>query len=418
MHEAANQHDLTLSWSEQDARIIAQNFDITKLPDGFIANPCPYYRTLQIYDPVHRNPDGSYLLTRYNDVAALYRDKRLTSDKQHLFRPRFGESPAYQHHTTSLVFNDPPYHTRVRNSIMGALQPRAIRAMEPGLIELVEGLLDKAEQKGEFDLIDDYAAAIPVEVIGNLLRVPHADRGPLRGWSIDILSVLEPAVTPELLERGNRAVEDFSDYLRGLIADRRNHLSDDKTDVLSRLIIGTPNGEKLTEDELIHNCIFLLNAGHETTTNLIGNGIVTLLQHPAERQRLQQDHTLIQSTIEECLRYESPNQIGNREVAEPITIGEIDLPVGTQIILGIGAANRDPEQFSNSDRFDIARTPNNHLAFAAGIHACAGMSLARLEGQIAIARIFSRFPRLRILDTPVLRQRVRFRGYGSVPVGV
>ena len=293
-------------WSEDQAREIAHDFDLVHVPNDFFDAPYPYYHALQSFDPIHRNPDGSYFVTRYADLAKIYRDpERFTSDKKRVFKPKFGDSPLYRHHTTSLVFNDPPYHTQVRAILMGALHPKAIRDMEPSLIALANELLDGAERKGEFDLIADFAAAIPVEVIGNLLRVPHEERGPLRAWSLAILRVLEQTNTAEQLERGNRAVDDFCAYLRELVADRRKHLTDDKSDVLSQLIIGDASGEKFTEEELLQNCIFLLNAGHETTTDLIGNGVYALLLHPEQLARFLAEQSLSKTLVEEVLRYES-----------------------------------------------------------------------------------------------------------------
>ena len=184
------------------------------------------------------------------------------------------------------MFNDPPLHTRVRRLILGALTPRAIEAMEPGLIMLVDGLLDRMAEKGTVDLVEDYASAIPVEIIGNLLGVPHEERGPLREWSLAILGALEPVVTPAAFERGNRALAEFLPYLETLVARRRADPGDPEHDVLTRLIQGEPDGERLTHAELLHNCVFLLNAGHETTTNLIANALHTLTQWPQEKARL------------------------------------------------------------------------------------------------------------------------------------
>jgi cytochrome P450 len=404
--------------AERAAAAVAE-FDLRRLPRDFYENPFPYYHALREIDPVRRMPDGSYLLTRYDDCVAAYRDpKTFSSDKKVEFKPKYGDSLLYEHHTTSLVFNDPPYHTRVRRLIAGALTQRAIADMEPGLVALVDRLLDEAAQRRRIDLIEDFASAIPVEIIGNLLGVPHADRGPLREWSLAILGALEPVLTPDQLERGNRSIADFLVYLRELVAHRRAHPGNPERDVLTRLIQGEADGEKLTENELHQNCIFLLNAGHETTTNLIGNGLVALLEWPQERARLIADPDLIKTAVEELLRFESSNQLGNRITTTDAEIGGVKMPPGTQITIAIGAANRDPAQFADPDRLDLARNPNRHLAFAFGIHQCAGLSLARLEGRIAIGRFLQRFPRYAAAGTPVRGGRARFRGFLSVPVEV
>ncbi|MGF6311448.1 cytochrome P450 [Bradyrhizobium sp. i1.8.4] len=402
------------------ARELADGFDLEKLTPEFYANPYPTYRALRENAPVKRLPNGCYFLTRYDDLIAAYKNtKTFSSDKKKEFLPKYGKSLLYEHHTTSLVFNDPPAHTRVRRLIMGALSPRAIAGMEPDLIALVDSLLDRIETKDRFELIGDFASAIPVEVIGNLLDVPHDEREPLRDWSLAILGALEPVISKEAFDRGNNAVKDFLAYLETLVERRRAKPGNPERDVLTRLIRGEgngeDNGERLTTKELLHNCIFLLNAGHETTTNLIGNGLVTLTQYPAEKQRLIAQPELIKTAVEEMLRYESSNQLGNRMIVEQTELGGIKMPPGTLVTLCIGAANRDPAQFPNPESFDVARTPNRHLAFGTGAHQCAGMALARLEGAIAISRFLARFPNYMLDGTPVRGGRVRFRGFLSVP---
>jgi cytochrome P450 len=399
-----------------NARELAAAFDLEKLTAEFYADPYPTYRALREHEPIKRMPNGSYFLTRYDDLVTAYKNTRaFSSDKKREFAPKYGASLLYEHHTTSLVFNDPPAHTRVRRLIMGALSPRAIAEMEGDLIRLVDHLLDAIEAKRTFDLIADFAAAIPVEVIGNLLDVPHEEREPLRDWSLAILGALEPVIGEAAFSRGNRAVKDFLGYLETLVERRRAKPGNPERDVLTRLIQGEASGERLSEKELLHNCIFLLNAGHETTTNLIGNGLVTLLHHGAERQRLIAHGDMIKSAVEEMLRYESSNQLGNRMIVEPVELGGFALPAGTPVTLCIGAANRDPAQFPDPERFDIARNPNRHLAFATGAHQCAGMALARLEGAIAISRFLKRFPDYALDGEPVRGGRVRFRGFLRVP---
>jgi cytochrome P450 len=401
-------------------------FDLRNLPDAFYDDPFPTYRALREQAPVKRMPDGSVFLTRYADIVAVYKDpKTFSSDKHEEFGPKYGlDSALFEHHTTSLVFNDPPLHTRVRRLIAGALTPKHIAAMEAGLVALVDGLLDamqaRAEQGETIDLIESFAAAIPVEIIGNLLGVPHAERGPLRDWSLAILGALEPALTDAMHARGNAAVTDMLTYLEGLVARRAQAPGDPETDVLTRLIQGEVIGEggvteKLLAKELLHNCIFLLNAGHETTTNLIGNGLKSLLDAPAQKARLLAEPELIRTAVEEFLRIESSNQLGNRITTVATEIGGVSLAPRTQVTLCIGAANRDPAQFPDPDRLDIARSPNRHVAFGSGIHQCVGMGLGRLEARIAIGRFLARFPNYRLAGPAVRSKRVRFRGHLAIP---
>lgn len=398
------------------AKELAANFDLAKLTSEFYDDPYPTYRALRENEPVKHLASGTVFLTRYDDLVTAYKNtKSFSSDKKREFAPKYGDTPLYEHHTTSLVFNDPPAHTRVRRLIMGALSPRAIAGMEGDIVKLVDGLLDAIAAKDDCELIEDFAASIPIEVIGNLLGVPHDERAPLRDWSLAILGALEPVVTPEVAARGNKAVTDFLAYLETLVARRRERPGNPDRDVLTRLIQGEENGERLTEKELLHNCIFLLNAGHETTTNLIGNGLVALHRNPDQKQRLIDNPDMIKTAVEEILRYESSNQLGNRITTEQIEIGGVMLEAGTSVTLCIGAANRDPAQFPDPEHFDVARTPNRHLAFATGAHQCAGMALSRLEGAIAISRFVARFQGYAVSGEPVRGGRVRFRGFLSVP---
>ncbi len=397
---------------------VARDFRLTDPPAGFVDDPYPVYAALRAHDPVHALGPGSWLVTRHADVLAVYREARVSSDKQREFAPKFGASPLFEHHTTSLVFSDPPLHTRVRRLLVGALNQRAIARMEGGVLALVDSLLDRFVGLPAPDFIEDFAARIPVEVIGNLLDVPHADRPPLRGWSLAILGALEPAPSVQVLAAGNAAVEEFKRYLADLVGQRRKHPGDPQVDVLTRLIQGEVSGERLSELELLHNCIFLLNAGHETTTNLIGNGMHALLRHPDQWQRLLADRSLLDTAVEELLRYESPLQLNNRLATAPLRIGDVDVPAGSFITLAIGSANHDEAVFDAPERLDVARKPNPHLAFGQGAHACAGMNVARLEARIAFGRLLERCPSLRLRGTPERDPRIRFRGWRRLPVSL
>jgi cytochrome P450 len=433
------------------AQEIAQSLDLRALPADFLNNPYPVYAALRETEPFKRMPDGSYFLTRHADLVAVYRDAKVfSSDKQVEFDPKYnhapfnqppyatasGVSPLFEHHTSSLVFNDPPLHTRVRRLIMGALTRRAIEAMEPGLVRLVDSLLDKIKAKGGGDLIEDFASAIPVEIIGNLLGVPHAEREPLRCWSLAILGALEPSLTPEQEALGHRSVTEFLAYLRQLVADRRQHPGDPEHDVLTRLIQGEKGDindsgkgvDALSEVELLQNCVFLLNAGHETTTNLIGNALISLQEWPEQRELLKADlkeaasdevrEQIMGLAVDEFLRFESSNQLSNRRAVQATQVNGVDLPKGALVTLCIGAANRDPAVYKNPEQLDLRRTGNKHLAFGFGVHQCAGLSLARLEGRIAIGRFLQRFPDFQLNQVPQRGGRARFRGFLQAPFSI
>jgi cytochrome P450 len=400
----------------------ALEFDLAKLPIGFHADPYPYYDALRQFAPVKPLPDGSLFLTRYADLKRVYADTdTFSSDKKIEFGPKFGPSPLFEHHTSSLVFSDPPLHSRVRQVLVQALSPRSMDSLLPGLQTTVERLLAqcaaKAATTGQVDLIEDFASAIPIEVIGNLLAVPLPEREPLRRWSLAILGALEPVLTAQQMQAGNNAVTEFLDYLKGLVKDRLKNPLNPEHDVLTRLL-NAQNSGGINETELLHNCIFLLNAGHETTTNLIGNGLEALARFDAQRQVLISQPQLIKTAIEEMLRFESSNQLGNRRAVKAFEIDGKEFPAGTRIHLCIGAANRDPAQFEQPNEFLINRQPNRHLAFGYGAHACAGLNLARMDGQIAIAAWLKAFPQYAITGEKVAGGRVRFRGFLSLPVRV
>ncbi len=400
---------------------LAEAFELVGAPAAFLADPYPTYRALREHAPVKRLADGSVFLTRYADCMMVYKDPgRFLSDKRQAFRPVFGDgSSLLEHHTTSLVFNDPPLHTRVRRLLAPAFTPRALPVLRPRVEAFVDHLLDEAEAKGEFDLIGDLASALPVQLIGDMLGVPVEERGPLRDWSLAILGALEPRPSAEVLAVGNAAVADFKDFLRDLI-DRRKAgvLPSVEGEILSKLMAETASGDRLDILELLHNCIFLLNAGHETTTNLIGNGVEALFRYPDAFAQLRDDPGLIDSAVEELLRFESSNQLGNRQAAVDCEIGGVAVNAGTYIHIGIGAANRDPAEFDEPERLDITRKPNRHVAFATGIHVCAGAALARMEGQVALGKLVRRFPELRLAGEPVRGGRARFRGFLQLPVAV
>jgi cytochrome P450 len=393
-------------------------FSLAAPPPGFVDDPYPFYAELRERSPRHALAAGAWLLTRHDDCAAVYRDPAASSDKRREFGPKFGVgTPLFEHHTTSLVFNDAPLHTRVRRLLMGALNQRAIARMEGGVVALVESLLDAMQQHGRrADLIAGFAALIPVEVIGNLLDVPRDERAPLRDWSLAILSALEPAPDAAVLARGHAAVREFLAMLESLVRRRRAAPGDPDVDVLTRLIAGEVDGERLTSTELLHNCIFLLNAGHETTTNLIGNGVHALLTQRAQYERLAAEPAMLPSAVEELLRFESPLQLNNRLATAPIELTGFRIEPGAFITLAIGAANRDPAVFDSPDTLDIARKPNPHLAFGHGAHACAGMNVARLEARIALAALARRLPGLQLDGAPERDRRVRFRGFRRLPV--
>ena len=395
------------------------DFDLNAIGLDYIQNPYPILRALRETAPVHRNADGSVLLTRHADVLRVYQSRAMLSDKTEEFGRKFGQCPLYTHHTTSLVFNDPPYHTVVRKLLASAFTPRKLAVFEGLIEEIVARLLDRVEELGELDLIADFAKVLPTEIISFMLGIPVEYRQKLRGYSLAILGALDPVVSPERIAAGNAAVREFTEILADIIDHRRrNPEGAMQGEVLESLIFGEVDGRRLTDEELMQNCIFLLNAGHETTTSLVGNSVGILLNNPDEHRRLIADPGLITSAVEEFLRVESPLQQGNRTAGDAIDLGDTVLPRGTYIHTSIAGANRDPAVFDDPDRVDLSRSPNKHLAFATGIHVCLGATLARVEGRIAIGGLVRRFPGLEAAGEASMVPLARFRGYATLPVRV
>ena len=395
----------------------AAAFDLNAIDKSFIDDPYPTLANLREYDPVHYNPDGSVYLTRYEDVRAVYADRSMVSDKTDAFSEKFGDGPLYTHHTTSLIFNDPPYHTTVRKLLAHAFTPRKLAEMEPLIEGIVDTLLDDLDGAGDVDFVAAFAMRLPTEVISFMLGVPPEHRHKLRGFSLAILGALDPVVSAERLNNGDAAVAEFGELLNDLINHRRaNPERAGQGEVLEALIFGEFNGRKLSQEELVQNCIFLLNAGHETTTSLMANGVGMLLQAPEQYRLLVEQPAMTAHAVEEILRYESPLQIGNRLASKDTVIGGKLVAAGTYIHTSIASANRDEDVFDNPDVIDFTRKPNRHISFITGIHVCLGATLARYEGKIAFRKLIDRFPNMIPAGTPERMPLARFRGYRNLPV--
>jgi hypothetical protein len=383
------------------------------LPE-FIENPFPVYHRLRTEDPVHESPMGLWVLTRYDDVAGMLRDARFgRKGFDTLLQARFGEAGF----DLSMLFRDPPDHTRLRALVSKAFTPRVVEEMRERIQGIVDALLDRAQDVGHMDVIADLAYPLPVIVICEMLGVPAETRDRFRHWSVDIarsLDAIALPTEPEVIERGTAARHALADYFRGLIAERRRH---PKADLLSDLIAAEEQGDKLTEGELMATVLLLFVAGHETTVNLIGNGTLALLRHPAELRALRADPALIGSAVEELLRYDGPVQRTGRMPNTDVEVGGRTIPKGALVLGLIGAANRDPAHFPDPDRLDITRSDNRHLGFGWGIHFCLGAPLARLEAQIAILALARRMPRLALATArPEWRRASTLRGLTALPV--
>ncbi len=391
------------------------DFNLANPPPEYLLNPFPTYARLRDESPVHRNPDGTYFVTCFDEVAEVLRSKDMSSDKEAQMVARFGRDASItEHNLHVMVFVDPPDHTRLRKLVAHAFTNRALARWEQVVEDVVERLLqENLGQGGEMDLIADFAYILPLTVIGEMMGVPTGDRDRFANWSWMVTASLEPTAGPDLVAEANAAVDDFKSYLGALADERRKRPGDD---LMSLLVQAEEGGERLDELELLHNAAFLLNAGHETTSNLIGNGINALFENPEQLALLRENPDLAESAVEEMLRYDSPNQIGGRLPTKDVTFRGTTIPAGTFIWISNGSANRDPAAFSEPDRFDIRRTPNKHVAFGHGIHLCLGAALARMEGRAAIRRLVCGYPNLRPNGAPEPRMRARHRGFRHFPI--
>jgi cytochrome P450 len=393
---------------------------------GFKANPYPAYAQLRSDDPIHRVtlPDGRgmWLVTRYEDVVAVLKDERFVKDWHNAMTPeQLAQIPPIPEVMKPLSRNmldtDPPDHERLRALVSKAFTPRLIERMRPRVQAIADALLDAVQEEGEMDLIDDYAFPLPITVIAELLGVSAEDRNKFREWSNAAVSgdTTQEYVEKVLLPH----MQAFTDYLRAMLEEKRRNPKDD---LISALVRAEEAGDKLSEDELLAMVFLLLVAGHETTVNLIGNGMLALLQHPDQLQRLREDPSLIKPAIEELLRYDGPVETSTERFArEDVRIGGTVIPRGEMVLVVIASADHDPERFPEPDALDIARADNKHLAFGKGIHFCLGAPLARMEGQIAINTLLRRMPDLRLKDSPESldwRPGLVLRGLKRLPVSI
>ncbi len=387
------------------------------LPE-FHANPYPFYEQLREKDPVHESPLGFLVLTRYDDVVMALRDPRFGRNGfEALLAAQYGPEGAEGRLPRSMLMRDPPDHTRLRTLVSKAFTPRVIEEMRPHIQAIVHRLLDQVRNREGMDVIADLAYPLPVTVICEMLGVPLDDHVAIRDWSSDIARSLDSIgllADPEVMARGDKARRALTEYFRGLLPERRWR---PRADLLSQLIAVEERGDRLNESELLSMCLLLFIAGHETTVNLIGNGVLALLRHPDELKKLRDQPGLIPLAIEELLWYDSPVQWTARITNTDVEVQGRQIPNGAMVVAAIGAANRDPSQFRDPDRLDIAREGNRHVAFGFGIHFCLGAPLARVEGQIALGTLLRRMPALALQTaTPEWRDSSALRGLKTLPV--
>ena len=372
------------------------------------ADPYPHYRRLREEDPIHLSPLGFWVVSRYDDVATLVRDPRLG----HELPAEHGGFSSVD--GASMLFRDPPAHTRLRALVSRAFTPRMLERFRSRIHEIVEAKLTPARDRGHIDVIADLAFPLPATVISEMLGLPVEEHAELRRWAGALTRTLDPVMSPDGMNSIASASVNFSAYLTDQISQRRSRPGDD---LLTALLTAEQAGDRLSPIELVSTVELLFVAGHETTTNLIGNGFLALLRNPGQLSRLRRNPSLLRTAIEELLRYDSPVQLLIRTVKEPVTVRGKHLAPGDTALLLLGAANRDPEAFNDPDVLDIGRPDSRHLSFGGGIHFCLGSALARMEGRIAIGALVSLYDEFEF-DPEKLRWRehINLRGLESLPV--
>ena len=391
---------------------------------AFIADPYPVYRRLRDEHPILWNPDtDQWLVSRHADVNRLLRDRRVGRTYLHQAThaefgrpdPPASHAPFHELNDAGMLDLEPPDHTRLRRLVLRAFTPRTVEAMRGRVQAIVDGLIDDLAGAGEIDLIADYVEPLPVTVIAELLGVPAADRHLLRPWSADFCLMYEIDPSEESARKAVAASVAFGAYLRDLLADRLRRPGDD---LISALAAVVDDGDTLTETELIATCVLLLNAGHEASVNGAGNGWWSLFRHPAALARLRAEPALMDTAIEELLRFDTPSTLFERWVLEPVEVAGVDLPRGAEIALLFGSANRDATVFERPDDLDLGRDPNAYLSFGAGIHYCLGAPLAKLELGVAFETMLRRMPRLDLVEPPRWKPTFVLRGLEALRVRV
>ena len=390
------------------------------LDPAFIADPYPYYRRLRETAPVYKTPQGFWLATGYEDVALILRDKRFGKDFVGNMRRRYGEKagldePAIANLARTMLVLDPPDHTRLRGLVNKAFTARRVGDMRPRIKALVDEQIDRVIDKGEMDVMRDLAHRLPVLVICDMLGIPEDHRAPFLAGSNVNGRIIDPVpMTREELDQANRNTQMASVYFKQLCELRRREPRDDLT---TELVRAEEAGDKLSPEELDANIGLLFGAGHETTTNLIGNGLLALHRHPDQWERLKADPSLIPNAVEELLRYDSSVQLTGRVTNTEVELSSVRLAPSESIIALLGAANRDPAQYPDPDRLDVGRQHIRPMSFGGGIHHCLGAQLARLEAELVFAALIERIPNIRLteMDSPSWRRTFTLRGLNKLP---
>lgn len=389
----------------------AKSFDLFELPDGYYDDPYKWFALLREKDPVHLNRDDSVLLTRYDDVRAVWSDLSASVDKSDVFKKKFGPGPLLEHHTSTILFSDPPRHDELRMMVNPFFSRKNIRLLEEFIESRIEERIDFLKENKRVEFVQDFAFQIPMQVICRILGVPESDRDFLHRLGMKIIFPLNPHVCADTISDGNDAVVQFKSYLQDFLDDRAKSRPEPNTDVIASLLEARHRGAKISDEEIFHMCIILLNGGHETTTNTLAIGLLGLLQNQSQISAYRNGEASDQTAADELIRFVTPIQLQGRRLTRALTLPSgPTLPSGTEVILCPASANRDPSAFYEPNKIDLLRKPNMHFAFGAGVHLCIGRLLAKLQISKIFPALFNTFSQIELLETARFNKNARFRG--------
>ncbi|ALG92327.1 MULTISPECIES: cytochrome P450 [Actibacterium] len=397
----------------------AQAFNLLAPPDDYFDDPSKYFRLLRDGDPVHRQADGTVLLTRYDDVRQVWRDLSGLVYKGEYFEKKFGKGPLLEHHTSTMLFRDNPDHDRLRDIVNPFFSQTSIKSLTDFTQDVIDREIKKVKQMGEFDFVRDFAFRIPVALICRVIGIPVEDADYIQGVGRKVLFPLNPQVSAEAIKQGHEAVTEFMGYLLPFLDEiKARRTIDPSESILCAMAAAQRNGVEVSDAEILHMCIVTLNGGHETTTNLISQSMHFLMDDPESKRQLVEGEVALPTALEELIRFITPLQLQGRRTTNDVELasGNGTIPAGTEVVLAQASANRDERVFEDPDRLNFARRPNNHVAFGAGIHVCLGRPLARMEAPIALASVLKELPTLVRNGEARFQHNTRFRGLEELPV--
>jgi cytochrome P450 len=402
---------------QRDATLAAREFNLGAPPIGYFDDPAEHFRLLRDHDPMHRNGDGSVLLTRYEDVRTIWRDLSGTVEKKEFFGSRFGEGPMLDFYTDTLLFRDPPDHDRLRILINPFFTRKAVEPLRVRIDAIVDRLIDHLQQREEVDFVADFALPLPTDVICMLLGLPREDGGFLHDLSEKLLNPLNPNPAAASIAAGHAGAEAFARYLAPHLDEvRRRPKVDGSEDLICALVAASRQGHEISDREIVHTSMLMFIGGHGTTTNMLSSSLHVLLQNPDQLVGLRKKPQIPENAIGELLRYITPIQLQGRRTTRPVTVSSGEVPAQTEIILCAGAANRDERVFVQPDRLDLQRDPVPHIAFGAGVHFCVGRALAQLELSAVFPKLLHRFSKIERSGPATYRRQPRFRSLERLPL--